>query len=89
VSRGNYPRLYGRLVPDSEWVSQEDAARELGVSRARVVLLVANDHLAAAKDSLDRPGVTASSVVAEKRWRATASAGARLKRAAADIIGYF
>lgn len=89
MSRSSYPRYYGSHVPDHEWLSQAEAARELRMSRLRIPLLLANDHLSAAKDSCDRPGVTVSSVVAEKSWRTSASFAARFKRLCQDILGWF
>lgn len=89
MGKGNYPSHYARHVPDHEWISQVAAARELGVSRLRVGILVANDHLSAAKDSYNRPGVTVDSVASEKRWRETASLGTKIKRLLLDVVGYF
>jgi hypothetical protein len=89
MGRGSYPHYYAKKVPDDEWISQAAAARELGVSRLRVGLLIANDHLSAAEDSANRSGVSISSVAVEKRWRESAPSGARLKRLFLDVVGYF
>jgi hypothetical protein len=62
-------------------VTQYEAARYLGISPAKVGWLVFREHL---KGS--RHGVTVGSVLKEKRWRATASAGQKFKRLLHDAL---
>ena len=97
----SYPEGYAVSVPEEEWLSQEQAARALGVSLPTVGLLIANDHLVPATtptrrwgvvptvDAFLQPGVTAASVSAEKRWRQSAPRRRRWFRRLKDIPGWF
>jgi hypothetical protein len=69
-------------LPSAAIVTQYEAARYLGVSPAKVGWLVFRGHL---KGS--RYGVTVGSVRDERRWRATASVGQKIRRILRDALG--
>jgi hypothetical protein len=73
-------------VSDQEWISQQDAARRLGVNLAKVAMLIANDHLVGAGNSNDDTGVTLASLATEVAWRESASAPARMGRLVRDTV---
>ncbi|GAA2481996.1 MULTISPECIES: DNA-binding protein [Actinomycetes] len=72
--------------PDDEWLSQSDAARELGISRLRVVGRIFSGHLASARSRRGESGVTRASVAKDREWLATASRRAKFFRAFADLF---
>lgn len=74
------------IVADQEWLSQQDAARQLGVTLPKVGMLIANDHLVGAGSSNDDMGVTVASLEAEAAWRQSASARARIGRIVRDLV---
>ena len=63
--------------PDDEWLSQYDAARELGISVLRVGWRLACENLTPAHNSRREAGVTRASVVRDREWLATASRWAK------------
>jgi len=73
-------------VPDEQWVSQQDAAKRLGVTLPKVGMLIANDHLDGAGNSSDDMGVTVDSLEAELVWRQSASVPARVRRIVRDLL---
>ncbi|MFE3328797.1 DNA-binding protein [Streptomyces sp. NPDC059176] len=75
-------------MDDAEWLSQHDAARQLGVAVIRIGALVACGHLAAAENRAGQAGVTITSVQAEKGWRETASTWAKFVRLLKDSISF-
>ena len=56
-------------VTDDQWLSQADAANELGISYGRTIWRLMNNHLTMAHNSQGHAGVSASSVKAEQSWR--------------------
>ncbi|MFD9793720.1 DNA-binding protein [Streptomyces sp. NPDC059070] len=84
-----YILLRVETVEDSAWISQPDAARRLGVSTARLGMVIANGHLTPAHNSAGRAGVTIISVQAEEAWRANATIRAKSLRLLRDTINWF
>lgn len=86
-----YPKRLLRVpqVPDAAWLSQPEAARQLGIALFRIGVLIACDHLAPAENSTGRAGVTIISVEAEKTWRDNATRRAKALRLLKDAIGFF
>ncbi|MFE9859886.1 DNA-binding protein [Streptomyces sp. NPDC005780] len=86
-----YPKLLLRVpqVPDDTWLSQPEAARQLGIALFRIGVLIACDHLAPAENSAGRAGVTITSVEAEKTWRGSATRRAKALRLLKDSIRFF
>ncbi|MGW6209242.1 DNA-binding protein [Streptomyces sp. NPDC055089] len=86
-----YPKLLLRVpqVPDDAWLSQPEAARQLGIALFRIGVLIACGHLAPAENPAGRAGVTITSVEAEKTWRESATRRAKALRTLKDAIGYF
>lgn len=76
-------------VADDAWLSQPEAARQLGTALFRIGALIACGHLAPAENSAGRTGVTITSVQAEKTWRDTATYRAKALRLLKDTIGFF
>ncbi|MBO0512989.1 DNA-binding protein [Streptomyces beijiangensis] len=70
-------------------MSQPDAARRLGVSLARLGMLIANGRMTPAHNSASRAGVTIVSVQAEETWRANATIRAKIVRLLKDTINWF
>ena len=77
-----------RQVEDAEWVSQYDAAKELGLSMFRLSFVLANDHLDSVENSKNEQGVTRKSLVVEKQWRQNASLFKKFIRILSDIINW-
>ncbi|MET8685559.1 hypothetical protein ABZV77_15190 [Streptomyces sp. NPDC004732] len=71
---------------DDEWVSQQEAARLLGVSTARVVWRLMSEHLVPAHDSRRRPGVTRASIERDLQWLAQASRPAKALRIVKGLV---
>ena len=72
-----YPKGTAVQSDPREWVSQYDAARELGINVFRIGNLISNDHLEAAETASREMGVTRASLDVELRWRRAAP---RLRR---------
>ncbi|MFN2537309.1 MAG: hypothetical protein ABR549_04045 [Mycobacteriales bacterium] len=72
-----YPRGMAVNAEPPDWVSQCDAARELGIHILRIGNLISNDHLEPAETASREMGVTRASLDAELRWRREAP---RLRR---------
>lgn len=72
--------------PDEEWLSQYDAARELGISVWRVGWRIACGHLTPAHNRAREAGVTRESVAKDREWLAQASLGAKSLRVFKNII---
>lgn len=83
------PLLRVPQVPDDTWLSQPEAARQLGIVLFRVGVLIACDHLAPAENSAGRAGVTITSVEAEKTWRDSATRRAKALRLLKDSLSFF
>ncbi|MFE4959208.1 DNA-binding protein [Streptomyces sp. NPDC056653] len=85
-----YPKLLRvpQLAHDA-WLSQPEAARQLGIALFRIGALIACGHLAPAKNSAGRAGVTIISVQAGKTWRDSATYRAKALRPLKDTIGFF
>jgi len=82
-----YPGGWHRLavaVPDSEWVSQFDAAEALGINLGRVGLMIGAGVLQAAENPAKQAGVTLESVEREIEWRRIAPLRSRVWR----VISY-
>jgi hypothetical protein len=85
-----YPKLIRvARVQDNEWLSQPEAARQLGIALIRVGSLIACGHLAPAENPAGRAGVTLTSVQAEQTWRQNAIFRAKAIRLLKDTIGFF
>lgn len=85
-----YPKLLRvPLVTDDVWLSQPEAARQLGIALFRIGALIACGHLAPAENAAGRAGVTISSVQAENAWRGSATYRAKALRLLKDSIGFF
>ncbi|MEU1369135.1 DNA-binding protein [Streptomyces sp. NPDC005803] len=85
-----YPELLRvPRVADDAWLSQPEAARQLGTALFRVGALLACGHLAPADNSAGRAGVTITSVQAEKAWRDNATYRAKALRLLKDTVGFF
>ncbi|MYS34276.1 hypothetical protein K388_06514 [Streptomyces sp. KhCrAH-43] len=87
-------RSYSKLlrvprVADDAWLSQPEAARQLGIALFRVGALIACGHFAPAENSAGSAGVTITSVQAEKTWRDSATYRAKVLRLLKDTIGFF
>jgi hypothetical protein len=87
-------RRYSQLlravrVEDDAWLSQPEAARQLGIAAFRVGVLIACGHLAPAENPAGTAGVTITSVRAEKTWRDNATIRAKSLRLLKDTIGFF
>ncbi|MFE3637765.1 DNA-binding protein [Streptomyces cellostaticus] len=76
-------------VEDDAWLSQPEAARQLGVAVCRIGVLIACGHLSPAENPAGNAGVTVISVQAEKRWRDNATIPAKALRLLKDTIGFF
>jgi hypothetical protein len=81
-----YPRGWAVTLPEPEWVSQEDAAKQLRVNILRVGVLISNEHLDAAETVTGAMGVTEASLTREAEWRASASLAAKYRRALRDLL---
>lgn len=85
-----YPKLLQiPQVADDVWLSQPEAARQLGIAVFRIGALIACGHLAPAENPAGKAGVTITSVEAEKTWRDSATYRARAFRLLKDTIGFF
>ena len=80
------PRDAVMQVRDEDWMDLQGAAEELGVSRWRLRLLVANGHIYRARNSNGDLGAALDSVHAEAQWRHGASALKRARRLAGDAL---
>ncbi|MFB7225423.1 DNA-binding protein [Streptomyces sp. NPDC056227] len=76
-------------VEGDAWLSQPEAAQHLGISMARLGLVLACGHLTPAENPAGRAGVTIASVQAEKSWRENATIRAKTTRLLKDTIGFF
>ncbi|MFE9820486.1 DNA-binding protein [Streptomyces sp. NBC_00236] len=83
------PLLRAPQVPDDTWLSQPEAARQLGIALFRIGVLIACGHLAPAVNSAGRAGVTIAGVEAEKSWRGSATRRAKALRLLKDSIRFF
>ncbi|MFE3329908.1 DNA-binding protein [Streptomyces sp. NPDC059176] len=87
-------RRYSKLlravrVEDDAWLSQPEAARQLGIAVFRIGVLIACGHLSPAENPAGNAGVTITSVQAEKTWRNNATIHAKALRLLKDTIGFF
>ncbi len=71
-----------------DWVSQPDAARELGTNLGMIGLLIVNGHLEPAETSLREMGVTRESLDAENAWRRSAPLARRVRRRLRDVLNW-
>jgi hypothetical protein len=88
VNRRHYIRGTVETVPDSDFVSQWDAADELGVATARIGWRIACGHLEAAEDGNRTMGVTRRSLDRELAWLTTSKKWAKVRRSAWDWLGF-
>lgn len=72
-----YPKGMAIQLEPPAWVSQYDAARELGINIFRIGNLISNDHLEPAETASREMGVTRASLDEELKWRREAP---RLRR---------
>ncbi|OAR26788.1 DNA-binding protein [Streptomyces sp. ERV7] len=84
-----YTLLKVDTVEDNAWMSQPDAARRLGVSLARLGMLIANGRMTPVHNPAGRAGVTIASVQTEEAWRANATIRAKIARLLKDTINWF
>ncbi|WP_326844288.1 DNA-binding protein [Streptomyces sp. NBC_01281] len=85
-----YPKLLRvPWIPDDAWLSQPQAARQLGIALFRIGALIACGHLTPSENSAGRAGVTITSVQVEKTWRDSATYRAKTLRLLKDTIGFF
>ncbi|MFF1687136.1 MULTISPECIES: DNA-binding protein [unclassified Streptomyces] len=84
-----YVLLKVDTIEDTAWMCQLDAARRLGVSLARLGMLIANGRITPAHNSAGRAGDTIVSVEAEETWRAHATIRAKIARLMKDTINWF
>lgn len=85
-----YPKLLRvPQVTDDVWLSQPEAARQLGIALFRIGAFIACGHLTPAENSAGRAGVTITSVQGEKTWRDSATYRAKALRLLKDTIGFF
>lgn len=82
----HYPRGMALTVPEAEFVSQEQAAAELGIPVGRVGWRVACEHMDAAENAARKMGVTKSSLDKELAWQRTAGIGRRVRRQVWNVI---
>jgi hypothetical protein len=85
-SRRRYPRRYATKVAATEFVSQHEVARELGISVGRVGWLVACAHLEPAEDEDRNMGVTRASLEREAAWSRSAGLRAKARRVIGDTV---
>jgi hypothetical protein len=83
-----YPKGMAVQAEPPDWVSQHDAARELGIHVLRVGFLISNDHLEPAETALREMGVTRDSLDQERRWRSEAPLLRRAIRPLRDAINW-
>lgn len=82
----SYPRAMRRwhnppvVVEPIEWISLEDAPRQLNKSKIGIGFLVGAGILVPTESSKGEKGITRSSLSDEVAWRSSASLGAWLKR---------
>lgn len=85
-----YPKGMAVQLEPPEWVSQHDAARELGINAFRIGNLLSNDHLEPAETASREMGVTRANLDAELRWRREAPHLRRwLLRPLRDSLNWF
>ena len=75
-------------APESDWMSQFDAAEALDVPILRVGSLIANRHLVPAENERGEAGVTRDSVERERAWRSSASRIRRTVRILRDMVNW-
>jgi hypothetical protein len=76
-------------VEDDLWMSQPEAARQLGIALIRIGALIANGHLTPVENPVGRAGVSIASVQAERIWRENAPLRAKVARLLTDAISWF
>lgn len=74
------------IVSADHFVSQSDAARQLGISQARVLGRILCEHLEGVQDQQGNEGVSRDSLVKELRWQAEAGRFARVRRAIWNVV---
>jgi len=77
-----------RVVPEDEWTSQDEAARELNISHFSLGLLLATGILHPAERNEGGRGVTRKSVETEVNWRRTATLRQRIVRKVRYIVHF-
>ncbi len=85
-ARSRYPRGYALTVPDAEFVSQWDAAAQLGISVGRVDWRVACEHLEPAEDAARTMGVTRASLEREVEWQRRATRWSKVRRVIGNTL---
>lgn len=88
-SNRGYLLLAVETVSDENWMSQPNAARHLGITLARVGVLIANRHLTPEENPAGQAGVTVADVHSEATWRAGAPPRAKLGRLLRDTLNWF
>lgn len=83
-----YPEGAAVQLEAPAWVSQHDAARELGVCVFRIGVLISNDHLEAAETDAREMGVSRASLDNELCWRRQAPFARRWLRPMRDILNW-
>lgn len=82
----HYPRGMASTVSEPEFVSQEQAAAELGITVGRVGWRIACEHLDAAENADRKMGVTRLSLDKELAWQRTAGIGRRVRRQVWNLV---
>jgi hypothetical protein len=77
-----------RVVPVDEWMSQDEAARELNISHFSLGLLLATGVLHPAECYEGGRGVTRKSLEAEVNWRRTATLRQRVMRKVRYVVHF-
>ena len=88
VNRRHYLRGTVPTVGDSDFISQWDAAAELGIAPARIGWRIACGHLDAAEDAHRTMGVTRQSLEQERAWVSTATFWAKVRRTVRALLGF-
>ncbi len=76
------------IVKNSEWISEEGAAKKLGISRLHLEFILTNQHLDPAKNTNGEKGVTRKSLAREMRWRNKASGFQKARRLIGDVLSW-
>ena len=76
------------MLEPPEWVSQADAATDLGVSVGKVGFLIASGHLEPSETATGEMGVSRASLDRERAWRLGTSRLGRRRRAAKDALSW-
>jgi hypothetical protein len=85
----HYPKGMSVKLNPPEWVSQHEAAKDLGIRLVRIGVLISNDHLEPAENTQCEMGVSRNSLEVEKRWRNEAPRIKKMLRPFVDVFKWF